>query len=295
MRLRRATARDAEDLAAFIIERCGAPERHCLSSWTGESREACVARQRRQLEAGALYELAVQGRDIVGALGCRVDPEAAQLWLEGPHLAQHDDALAQLLWEGLLERLPSELREAAAVVDVRNELAQTFWACRGLLSRGSVQIFEWPAAVADEPYVALQLHPSRAEHAQQIEVLLDACALRGRPSSARLASGELQSLVALDVRGTVVGLSSAALHAAGEGQIAHLAVRPDHRRHGIGRQLLLGAMALLQHRGAERVLLSVSDDAIEARALYESVGFQLLSTGVSMRGTICRPSAPGSG
>jgi len=50
--------------------------------------------------------------------------------------------------------------------------------------------------------------------------------------------------------------------------IEELAVLPDARRHGIGRALVLHAL-----QGARGAMLSVAEDNLAARALYESLGF----------------------
>ncbi len=60
---------------------------------------------------------------------------------------------------------------------------------------------------------------------------------------------------------------------ADECEILTLCVHPGQRRQGLGRALLLAAMARARALGAERVLLEVAEDNGAARALYGSLGF----------------------
>jgi ribosomal protein S18 acetylase RimI-like enzyme len=55
--------------------------------------------------------------------------------------------------------------------------------------------------------------------------------------------------------------------------LAELYVAPSRRRRGLGRALLLAALALARSKGADRIELGTSEDDVAARALYESLGF----------------------
>lgn len=62
------------------------------------------------------------------------------------------------------------------------------------------------------------------------------------------------------------------------GHIKDLAVRPAHRREGVGRRLLSRAMFELDDAGAVRAELEVRRGNEAARALYEEFGFERRST-----------------
>lgn len=64
----------------------------------------------------------------------------------------------------------------------------------------------------------------------------------------------------------------------GEVDIHNLAVRPDCRRRGIGRSLLLGVVRHARYQGARRVTLEVRKTNGAAQRLYESIGF--VTTGI---------------
>ncbi len=55
--------------------------------------------------------------------------------------------------------------------------------------------------------------------------------------------------------------------------LAELYVTPERRGQGIGRALMLEAMAVARRSGAEYMDLGTSEEDVAARALYESLGF----------------------
>lgn len=72
--------------------------------------------------------------------------------------------------------------------------------------------------------------------------------------------------------GPVVGYV-VAWFAAGEGEIANVAVAPSARRRGIGGLLLDAAIAAAADHGAEALYLDVRESNVRARALYDSRRF----------------------
>jgi ribosomal-protein-alanine N-acetyltransferase len=72
--------------------------------------------------------------------------------------------------------------------------------------------------------------------------------------------------------GPVVGYV-VAWFAAGEGEIANVAVAPSAHRRGIGGMLLDAAIDAAADHGAEALYLDVRESNLRARALYDSRGF----------------------
>lgn len=58
------------------------------------------------------------------------------------------------------------------------------------------------------------------------------------------------------------------------GYLEELYVIPDRRGKGIGRAIMEAVVALARERGAAGMEVITGEDDIEARALYESVGFR---------------------
>jgi ribosomal-protein-alanine N-acetyltransferase len=63
----------------------------------------------------------------------------------------------------------------------------------------------------------------------------------------------------------------------GEGDIQTLAVADGARRQGLGRELVTALLAEAAARGAEEVFLEVRADNPNARALYDSMGFEQIA------------------
>jgi len=283
--IRDATPDDAAPLARFIIDVCARPEGHCFQSWSGESEVACEVELREALADDTPFCMALDRNRLIGALGCQVDTERHLVWLKGPLMVEPNETLAMNLWRKLAVRVPRDLAAATVFVDVRNEFGSRFWEATGLTDKKVSHVFEWkpqdlvpaPALRLHEAGPALwrslsELHASIfPASAVKLEEVMD-------PDSA------LNCLCVLSGENRVDGFVTFGLEGGGEGRVYTLGVRDGWRRQGLGRQLLMGAMARLLTASAARVLLTVNDVDVGARRLYESVGFRLLYSGIALRG-----------
>jgi ribosomal-protein-alanine N-acetyltransferase len=59
-----------------------------------------------------------------------------------------------------------------------------------------------------------------------------------------------------------------------EGELANLAVAPDHRRQGVGQALLDAMLSDAERRGVRQMYLEVRASNATARKLYEARGFE---------------------
>lgn len=80
--------------------------------------------------------------------------------------------------------------------------------------------------------------------------------------------------VAAEVDGVVVGYAGIWV-ILDEGHITNVAVHPDYRRHGIGREIVSRLLAFSEEEGVEQQTLEVRPSNSGAIALYEGFGFQL--------------------
>lgn len=78
--------------------------------------------------------------------------------------------------------------------------------------------------------------------------------------------------VAIDATGAIVGYC-VMLHVLDEGEIANIAVAPEHRRRGIAQRLLDDALTAAIAQGLQAMFLEVRLSNEPARALYTSRGF----------------------
>jgi ribosomal-protein-alanine N-acetyltransferase len=95
-----------------------------------------------------------------------------------------------------------------------------------------------------------------------------------------LASRHTSYLVAADAEAPddIVGYAGLlAPERSGDADIQTIAVAPIARRRGLGRMLMVELLALAGARGARQVFLEVRADNPNARALYESLGFEQIA------------------
>ncbi len=81
--------------------------------------------------------------------------------------------------------------------------------------------------------------------------------------------------VAIDAAVGLLGYAVVSV-AADQSDLQNLTVHAEHQRRGIGRRLLVDAMALARQRGAQEVFLEVRHDNAAAVALYEAYGFEVV-------------------
>ena len=67
------------------------------------------------------------------------------------------------------------------------------------------------------------------------------------------------------------------------GYVELMAVAPEHRRRGVGRFLLGRLLEEFQKEGADMVLLDCPSEAVEAKRLYEKMGFEPRFYGMKKR------------
>jgi ribosomal protein S18 acetylase RimI-like enzyme len=67
------------------------------------------------------------------------------------------------------------------------------------------------------------------------------------------------------------------------GYIQLMAVAPSHRRRGVGQSLLSSLLSEFKKAGADLVLLDCPAEAVEAKRLYEKMGFNARFHGMKKR------------
>lgn len=86
-----------------------------------------------------------------------------------------------------------------------------------------------------------------------------------------------ETFLVVSLNGSIVGYSASVLRGS-EGHIISIAVHPDYRGIGIGEKLLRENIKRLKDSGAERVVLEVRVDNIQALKLYQKLGFRIVKT-----------------
>lgn len=287
-RVRPATAADLDAVAALVARWNARPASRCLM--LPETAEDVRRDMKAFPEAPERhFVVAERGGELAGVAACDWDLEENRGWVMGPFVdPARWEAMAPELFRALLAALPPEVRWLDTYTDVANTRAYALYRASGFVDYKQAEVWEaarpaedvvagFPAGAALPPEheaAFLALHnasfPSTHEPGPRLLARRDAeHALFG----AATADGGFAGYIAVKID-----------DAPRQGFVDYLAVAPEARKHGHGRALLQAALrwAFLEH-GVSRVGLIVENQNLGARALYESSGFRLVSSGVSTR------------
>lgn len=267
----------------------------CLHSHAGATVAAYAAELRKLPREAACFVAARDGAQLVGVAGAEFDTDTGRAWLRGPFVAA-DRAflpLAQMLLDALIAALPPMLQRFDAFVDAGCAEALAFYGAHGyqsdagddelhfdLTGRGSAELptVVPPGVKLRAPQPAWRAPIAALHLAEFPDPYLSAARLLGRQPPDRLTR------IAL-VDGVPAGYIHAHFDAEWhEGYVDFVAVQPAVRRRGVARALVAAAVAWSRRRHRARgVTLTVRADRGGARALYESMGFVRVRTGVGLR------------
>ena len=121
----------------------------------------------------------------------------------------------------------------------------------------------------------IEIKTMTEDHVPQIAEMEKLCF--SDPWSEKSVASELNNrlslwLVALD--GDTVAGYVGSQSVLDEADMMNIAVHPDYRRQGIGRDLVLALAGALQKKGIRGLMLEVRQSNAPAIALYEQLGFQ---------------------
>ena len=97
------------------------------------------------------------------------------------------------------------------------------------------------------------------------------------PWNEEMLRESLESELSLSFKASYLGRTSGYLLGraiSGEGELDHLAVSPECRRHGVGRRLMEAFIAACREGGCRKIFLEVRSSNTPAQALYRSSGFE---------------------
>jgi len=286
--LRRAAAADLDRVAAFVAAWNARPESRCLMV----PETAKDVRGDMKILPGPPerhFVLAEAGGELVGVAAADWDREENRGWVMGPFTdPARWESLAPRLMEALLASLPPEVRWLDTYTDLANTRAYTLYRASGFLDHKRAEV--WEAKRPAENVVAgfpagTALPP---DHEPAFLALHDlAFPATHEPGPRLLAYRDAEHAVfaAAAGDGTFAGYIAVKIDdAPRQGFVDYLAVAPSARQQGHGRRLLQTALrwAFLEH-GVSKTGLILENQNLGARALYESSGFRLLSSGISTR------------
>jgi len=272
-------------MAGLIAQQNQIPESQCIHS--GEGRESILQTMLKwEAISEICFAIAVQEGRLVGLHGAEFDEELARGWLWGPFVLVEDwDSVAAALLTELLEMLPPAVRRLDFFVHERNRRAVRFYLEQGFHSIQTSHVY-----VAHRPPVPLAppepCQPLTSEQAGAFRALHD-CVFPRTYYTGQDILDQLDGDHQIFVCGSgedLWGYIYAIVDESGEGYVDFIGVRADLRGKGLGQRLLLTAMDwLFSVKNVAQVGLTVSDDQVNARSLYEKAGFRIKYTGLSAR------------
>jgi ribosomal protein S18 acetylase RimI-like enzyme len=274
-------------IAELVVGQNQFPERQCIHSSVGDRAEDILQVMLKWEKIGEIaFVLAQQDGRVVGALGSEFDEGLGRGWLWGPYaLVQDWQPLANRLYQALLAALPPSIRQLGAFLNVLNLQGQDFYRALGFSTTNLAHDYSAKnlAPSVNESEVCRQLTP---EYHHDFISLHSTIFPNAYYSAERVIeqSDDQNQIFVYPEDNQVLGYVYASFSGdSKEGEVEFLGVRQDSRGRGIGRQLLQTALWwLFEELKASQVTLTVNQDNVNARALYESVGFQLRYTGIGL-------------
>ena len=286
-----AAPKDFESIAALIHTAATTAASHCIHASTGESTSALV-REMQTLHIAEEMAWAVLRKhdEAAAAMGAEFDPESGRAWLRGPFAGSDWDSTAPALWSKLQTALPDGITRFDSFLNVENLRGAAFYETVGFAPRIRVHIYRAESSNRPAPSRAGSDHPIQpmaARHHQAFARLHDAIFPNTYYTGSQIIGlqDERHRVWVRSEGNSVAGYIYTTDEEWGEeGLIEFLGVAETERGRGIGGSLLRTALAwLFEERGLPAVGLSVDDDNVNARGLYERVGFKHLYSGISHR------------
>lgn len=292
--LRAAGPADFRPFAALIVEHSLRPERRCIHSDPRSGVDAALAELEHLNDIGELcFVVATRQGQLAGCAGAEFDRGLRRAWLRGPFVeTEHAHEWAEYagnLLEALQQYLPEEITILDSFLDQANQWGGWLFQASGFERVREVHVYQTDAAspLSQGQAGCIEMLP---EHAGRVAALHEQLfpntyltaqqiiAATQEPSGA--GAGKVYVYVENgQVLGYVYGSENL-----GEGVVDFIGVDASARRRGVGRALLSAMMYWLRvEQGLDAISLTVHDELVNARALYEQAGFRLLYTGVHRR------------
>ena len=286
--------KDFQHIAELIVEHSQRPERRCIHSDPRSGVEEAVAELEQLDAAGELLFIVNDGQESAfGCAGAEFDLGLRRAWLRGPFVATENTEVwtssASKLLDAVQQRLPIEISLLDSFLDTANDLGFQLYLAKGFVRVRLVHVYQSDAAAAliNGLSGCVEIRPKHASGVSALhEMLFPNTYLTAQQiiaSADRLSADTTHKVYVYvendEVLGYVYGSENM-----GEGVVDFLGVKASARKRGIGRALLSAIMFWFQiERKLDRVTLTVHDERVTARNLYEQSGFHLLYTGVHLR------------
>jgi ribosomal protein S18 acetylase RimI-like enzyme len=293
--IRAATVDDFPQIASLIVVQSERPERRCIHSDPRSGVDDALA-ELEQLEDidELIFVIALDQGRLVGCAGAEFDLGLRRAWLRGPFTEAEDEtawsAQAGELLRALEAKLPAMIKILDGFLDLAHVWGQRVYQTSGYRQVRKVHVYQAKAGErpAEAPAIA-SCGVMQAEHAARVAELHRKLFPNTYLTAEAILAGaagegnENRRLYVFVEDGQALGYVYGRENL-GEGVVDFLGVDEGARRRGIGRALLTTILRwIFDERGLETASLTVHDELVNARALYEQAGFCLLYTGVHLR------------
>jgi len=291
MQIRQAEVEDFVAIAALIAQLNVAPTCQCIHS--GDEVEAIQNQMELWDTAGEFVYVVAEDENgrLLATMGGEFDEEMGRCWLWGPHFTidNWEPATAEL-FASLQQALPEAITIYDCYLNEENQRGLDFYRSLGLVFRGQAHVYVAtrpnrvePVVNGSERITAVATPGMIALH----DTIFPETYISGK-NIMKKVDEQHQIYIELE-SDEVLGYIYAVVDDADEnlGYIEFLGVTEQAREQGVGGKLLRTALAwLFSEKGVREVGLNVDDTNINARGLYEKVGFRLKYSGVNLRLTI---------
>lgn len=271
-----------ERLAAVDLARLAAPlqaDAERFQVYFGEDVDQIVA----EIEGVTAWRehavVALDGDRLVGWLIAEHDDELGRVWWWGPVVSgdQPWPAIGDRLVDAALELLGGRFAQFEFAVDARHAAAIELGLRRGYRRDKASVLLCLEAGSRPAPRSSpegVEIASLSVRDGDAVAALHDALFPGTHYTGRQIVDSAVEAIVLvalLDDR--VAGYLRAEIQGDRDGFVDFVGVDPDTRGRGIGRALVVDAIAALDAGGAHDVSLTVREDNVAARALYASLGF----------------------
>lgn len=289
-----AESKGFQHIAELIVDHSQRPDRRCIHSDPRGGVEEAVAELEHLRAAGELLFVVNDGQELAfGCAGAEFDLGLRRAWLRGPFVATENTEVwtsaASKLLVALQLHLPIEISLLDSFLDTANDLGTQLYLADGFVRVRLVHVYQSNSAteLINGLSGCVEIRPKHASSVSALHQMFfpntNLIAQQIIASADRLSADTAHKVYVYvendEVLGYVYGSENM-----GEGVVDFIGVKASARNRGIGRALLSAIMFWFQvERRLERVTLTVHEERVTARKLYEHAGFRLLYTGVHLR------------
>ncbi|KGP91987.1 hypothetical protein N780_15545 [Pontibacillus chungwhensis BH030062] len=275
---------DLKELAQFIAKLNQNPSTHI--GYAGDEQveiHDTLMSDFSDLDPSSSFSVCYVDGQIIGAIGVDVDlsDESGEVW--GPFIMEGTGYnLAERLWDELLVTLPTSINTFSFLIHKDNDPAQTFLTRKEARKCQSHIVLQATLAQKPEENIISMIFPYTASDFKAFNALHNAL-FPDTYFSAHTIINRLNQdrelLFAKDTSGEMKGyVYIEANPAHGEGSIEYIGVATQHRRKGLGKQLLTAALHhLFSYKSIQDISICVAKKNEAAISLYKRVGFKAIS------------------